>query len=45
MEFVWILFAFVCGLVTKMFGLPALIGFLVAGFGLNLAGFEADSNL
>ncbi|MFT4940039.1 MAG: glutathione-regulated potassium-efflux system ancillary protein KefC [Paraglaciecola sp.] len=45
MEFIWILFAFVCGLVTKMFGLPALIGFLVAGFGLNLAGFQADSDL
>jgi glutathione-regulated potassium-efflux system ancillary protein KefC len=45
MEFVWILFAFVCGLGVKALGLPPLIGFLMAGFLLNAAGFSADDSL
>ena len=45
MEFIWILFAFVCGLAVKMINLPPLIGFLLAGFLLNYMGMEASSTL
>ena len=45
MEFIWILFAFVCGLAVKMINLPPLIGFLLAGFLLNYLGMEASSTL
>ncbi|WP_088328555.1 cation:proton antiporter [Lacimicrobium sp. SS2-24] len=44
MDFIWILFAFVCGLGVKLLHFPPLIGFLAAGFILNFAGFQpADS--
>ncbi|ALS98494.1 cation:proton antiporter [Lacimicrobium alkaliphilum] len=44
MDFIWILFAFVCGLGVKLLHFPPLIGFLAAGFVLNFAGIEpADS--
>ncbi|WP_206486410.1 cation:proton antiporter family protein [Thalassotalea sp. G2M2-11] len=43
MEFIWILFAFVCGLATKLITLPPSIGYLIAGFTLHFLGFEADS--
>lgn len=43
MEFIWILFAFGCGLLSKVIALPPSIGFLAAGFILNAIGFEADS--
>jgi len=42
---VWIGAAFAAGLVTRQFGLPSLVGFLAAGFGLKAAGFEADETL
>lgn len=45
MEFIWLLFAFICGLAVKMINLPPLIGFLLAGFLLNFLGFEASSTL
>ncbi|NLQ18538.1 cation:proton antiporter [Marinomonas sp. M1K-6] len=45
MEFIWILFAFVCGLAVKMINLPPLIGFLLAGFLLNYFGFESNDTL
>lgn len=45
MEFIWILFAFICGLSAKALHLPPSIGFLSAGFILNFAGFEADASL
>ncbi|MGB2220783.1 cation:proton antiporter [Neptunomonas sp.] len=45
MEFIWILFAFVCGLLVKYFNFPALIGFLIAGFLLNFLGFEPTESL
>ncbi len=45
MEFAFILFAFIFGLVLKLVGLPPLIGFLAAGFTLNFLGYEADSNI
>lgn len=38
MEFIYILFAFVCGFGLRLVGLPALIGFLLAGFLLNFIG-------
>jgi predicted Kef-type K+ transport protein len=42
---VWIAVAFVLGFVVKQFGLPPLVGFLVAGFVLNGFGFESDETL
>ncbi|MEE3159965.1 MAG: cation:proton antiporter, partial [Pseudomonadota bacterium] len=41
MDFLWILIAFVFGLVARQFSLPPLIGFLIAGFVLNALGREA----
>ena len=41
MDFLWVLIAFVFGLVARQFSLPPLIGFLVAGFVLNALGREA----
>ncbi|WP_448214279.1 cation:proton antiporter domain-containing protein [Colwellia sp. MEBiC06753] len=45
MEFIWILFAFFCGLAAKVVALPPSIGFLLAGFILNFLGFQADGSL
>lgn len=45
MDFIWILFAFICGLGAKTISLPPSIGFLAAGFILNLAGYQADDSL
>jgi glutathione-regulated potassium-efflux system ancillary protein KefC len=45
MEFIWILFAFICGLGVKLMGFPSLIGFLLAGFVLNALGFSPDDKL
>lgn len=39
LDSVWISFAFLGGLLVKRINLPPLIGFLVAGFALNFAGF------
>lgn len=38
-------FAFFFGLVLSRLGLPPMVGFLVAGFAYNVAGFEAPSGL
>ena len=38
MDFIWICFAFVCGLIVQTIGLPPLIGFLTAGFVLHFIG-------
>jgi len=35
MEFLWITVAFVFGFIAKQIGLPPLVGYLAAGFGLN----------
>ena len=43
MEFIWIGFAFICGLLTKLISLPPSIGYLAAGFILNALGYQADS--
>ncbi len=45
MDFIWIFFAFVCGLAAKTINLPPSIGFLVAGFALNFLGYQADDSL
>ena len=45
MDIFWILFAFVCGLVVKQIALPPLIGYLIAGFLLNVAGLESNEAL
>lgn len=38
-------FAFFFGVLLSRFGLPPMVGFLVAGFAYNLAGFEAPTGL
>ncbi|WP_369857150.1 cation:proton antiporter [Candidatus Thalassolituus haligoni] len=45
MDFVWILVAFLCGFAVKQLGMPPLVGYLLAGFGLNAAGMQPDSGL
>ena len=40
MDFIWIFFAFICGLIVQAIGLPPLIGFLTAGFVLHFIGIE-----
>jgi len=45
MNFVWILCAFLCGLVAKKASLPPSIGYLAAGFMLNFVGMQADDSL
>ncbi|MDJ0833914.1 MAG: cation:proton antiporter [Gammaproteobacteria bacterium] len=41
----WIAIAFICGFALMMFGLPPLIGFLMAGFMLNALGAEGGDFL
>ncbi len=45
MDILWILFAFACGFGIKQFGLPPLIGYLVAGFLLNMYGVRMTDGL
>ncbi|MCG8673464.1 MAG: cation:proton antiporter [Pseudomonadales bacterium] len=45
MDFIWILFAFICGLAVKLVSLPPLIGYLFAGFFLHFVGIEPDDSL
>ncbi|WP_448549919.1 cation:proton antiporter domain-containing protein [Thalassotalea fusca] len=45
MDFIWILFAFVCGLAAKSITLPPSIGYLLAGFVLNFMGMQADDTI
>ncbi len=45
MDFLWILFAFICGLGVKLISLPPLIGYLFAGFALHYAGVQPDDTL
>lgn len=45
MEFIWIFFAFLCGLGVKLIHLPPLVGYLIAGFLLNAFGLEPSANL
>ncbi|MEM9056385.1 MAG: cation:proton antiporter family protein [Pseudomonadota bacterium] len=45
MDILWLIFAFGCGFAVKQTGLPPLIGFLIAGFALNLVGVEPNDTL
>ncbi len=45
MEALWIVSAFALGLSFQRVGLPPLVGFLAAGFGLNALGFESNEVL
>lgn len=45
MDFIWILFAFICGLAVRLVSLPPLIGYLFAGFALHFAGVQPDDTL
>ena len=41
----WIAIAFICGLAIKTIGLPPMVGFLIAGFLLNIMGAEGGEFL
>ena len=45
MDFIWILFAFLCGFGVRLLSLPPLIGYLIAGFILNFMGVVPDEGL
>lgn len=45
MDILWIVFAFACGLAVRQIGLPPLIGYLAAGFLLNVYGVSMTSGL
>ena len=45
MDFIWILFAFICGLAAKSINMPPSIGYLLAGFLLSYLGYQADDSL
>ncbi len=45
MDPLWILVAFTFGFAVKQIGLPPLIGFLIAGFALNIFGVEGNETL
>ena len=39
---IWLSFAFILGLVVRLAGLPPLVGYLIAGFGLSALGYESN---
>ncbi|NNN44140.1 MULTISPECIES: cation:proton antiporter family protein [unclassified Vibrio] len=45
MDLVFISAAFIVGYIAQKCHLPPLVGFLIAGFGLNLYGFESNQTL
>lgn len=45
MEVVWIAAAYVLGIAARQIGLPPLVGYLLAGFGLHALGFEGGEAL
>jgi len=45
MDPLWIIFAFGFGFTVKQIGLPPLVGFLIAGFALNIFGVQSTENL
>jgi glutathione-regulated potassium-efflux system ancillary protein KefC len=45
MDYIWILIAFGFGFIFKQFGLPPLVGYLLAGFSLHAMGFESHDGL
>ena len=45
MDYIWVAVAFVCGFLVKQIGLPPLIGYLAAGFGLHALGVQPDASM
>lgn len=45
MDFIWIIFAFGCGLLVRLLALPPLVGYLAAGFMLNYLGVHPAAGL
>ncbi len=45
MDYLWIAVAFVCGFLVRQLGLPPLVGYLIAGFGLHALGVQPDATL
>ncbi|MFC6440097.1 cation:proton antiporter family protein [Bowmanella sp. JS7-9] len=45
MDFFWLVVTFAFGFIVRLTGLPPLIGFLLAGFGLNFLGVDAPAFL
>jgi predicted Kef-type K+ transport protein len=45
MEFLLLLIAFFCGFACKYVSIPPLVGYLAAGFILNILGFSSNPNL
>ncbi|MFT5804647.1 MAG: glutathione-regulated potassium-efflux system ancillary protein KefC, partial [Candidatus Paceibacteria bacterium] len=45
MDFIWIIFAFGCGLLVRFLALPPLVGYLAAGFLLNYLGAQPAEGL
>ncbi len=45
MDLFWLPVAFAFGLIVRLVGLPPLIGFLLAGFALNFAGYQSTPML
>lgn len=43
LDVLWITSALLLGLLARLVGLPPLVGYLVAGFGLHAVGVEADA--
>ena len=44
MDYLWVFVAFGFGFLAKQLGLPPLVGYLAAGFGLHLLGVEPVHN-
>lgn len=45
MEYAFLLFAFICGFGIKLVGFPPLVGYLAAGFLLNISGYTVTPEL
>ncbi len=45
MDYIWVAVAFACGFLAKQIGLPALVGYLAAGFALHALGIQPDASL
>ena len=45
MDYLWVLVAFLCGFVVKQLGMPPLVGYLLAGFGLHAMGVQPVGSL
>ncbi len=45
MDYLWVLVAFVCGFLVRLLGMPPLVGYLMAGFGLHALGVKPAGSL